>query len=222
MKYRMGFVLTLFLSIQWAGMSQELETDRQKTSYAVGSSMGKFLQFGKEELDWDTFIRGLKDRMDDKESPLSQEETTRLFAGFQQIVKEKQTAAMGSEGKAWLEENAKRDGVITLPSGLQYKVIQNGSGKTPTTADEVKAHYRGTFIDGTEFDSSYERGEPSTFPVTRVIAGWTEALLLMKEGDKWELYIPYDLAYGPNGRQGIPPYSTLIFEIELAEVIATP
>ena len=120
------------------------------------------------------------------------------------------------EGEEFLAKNREKEGVITLESGLQYKVIKEGNGPTPTVANKVKTHYRGRLIDGTEFDSSYKRGQPATFPVTGVIKGWTEALLLMNVGSKWELYIPYDLAYGEQGRPPkIPPASTLIFEIEL-------
>jgi len=122
-------------------------------------------------------------------------------------------------GKAFLEANGKKEGVKVLPSGLQYKVIKKGTGKTPTAADKVKTHYRGTLIDGTEFDSSYKRNAPAVFGVTQVIKGWTEALQLMKEGAKWQLYIPANLAYGERGRPGIPPNSTLIFDIELLEVV---
>lgn len=126
---------------------------------------------------------------------------------------------MKAEGETFLAANAKKDGVTVLPSGLQYKVITEGTGATPTTADRVTTHYRGTLVDGTEFDSSYKRGQPATFGVTKVIRGWTEALLLMKEGAKWELYIPYAMAYGERGRPSIPPYSALIFEIELISIV---
>ena len=121
-------------------------------------------------------------------------------------------------GEAFLAANAKRQGIVTLPSGLQYEIVQEGTGLKPTTADTVVCHYRGTFIDGKEFDSSYKRGEPAEFPVTGVIKGWTEALQLMKVGAKWKLYIPSDLAYGRSGRGGIGPNETLLFEIELVGI----
>ena len=219
---RVGAIPLLLVGLHLNVCAQELESDKQRTSYAVGNVMGEILQQGKDELDWDSFVRGLRDRMDGKESPISKDDVQKLVAVFQQTVQQKQTAALQAEGKNWLAENAKREGVVTLPSGLQYKVIRDGTGKTPTESDQVMAHYRGTFIDGKEFDSSYKRGEPTTFPVRGVIPGWTEALLLMKEGAKWELYIPFNLAYGARGRQGIPPFSTLLFEIELVQVVAAP
>ena len=124
-----------------------------------------------------------------------------------------------AKGETYLKENAKKEGVKTLPSGLQYKVVKEGSGKSPKATDTVSVHYRGTLIDGTEFDSSIKRGEPAEFPVNRVIKGWTEALQLMKEGDKWMLYIPSHLAYGERGAGGaIGPIETLIFEVELLKV----
>ena len=125
------------------------------------------------------------------------------------------------EGEAFLDENKKKEGVTTLPSGLQYKVLKSGAGKTPKATDKVTTHYRGTLIDGTVFDSSYDRGEPTTFPVGGVIRGWTEALQLMKEGDKWQLYVPAQLGYGERGAGGkIGPNTTLLFEIELLKVEA--
>lgn len=123
-------------------------------------------------------------------------------------------------GRKFLEDNAKNEGVVTTASGLQYKVLEEGFGSKPRATETVKVHYRGTLIDGTEFDSSYKRGEPISFPLNRVIAGWTEGLQLMKTGAKYELYIPYNLAYGPQGAGGvIPPYATLIFQVELLEVL---
>jgi FKBP-type peptidyl-prolyl cis-trans isomerase FklB len=122
------------------------------------------------------------------------------------------------EGEAFLAENKKKSGIKALPSGLQYKVITEGKGKSPKATETVTVHYRGTLIDGTEFDSSYKRGQPATFPVGGVIKGWTEALQLMKEGAKWQLVIPSDLAYGESGRQGIPPNAVLVFEVELVSI----
>jgi FKBP-type peptidyl-prolyl cis-trans isomerase FklB len=157
---------------------------------------------------------------------LSEEEMKEVMMGFQKEMMAKlqaKQASAGAEntaaGKTFREENAKKDGVKVLPSGLQYKVLKSGSGKTPTATDKVSTHYHGTLIDGTVFDSSVERGEPVSFPVDGVIPGWTEALLLMKEGDKWQLVVPPDLAYGERGAGGrIGPNSTLIFEVELLSV----
>ena len=206
---------------------QELATEKDKVSYAVGAQMGKFLSAGKELIDMEVFMRGLNESLDGKELAMSEEECMRASQTFQQAaqkraMEEMQTKSVEMKGKgaAWLEENKKKEGVVVLPSGLQYKVIAKGDGASPTPADSVKAHYAGTLIDGTEFDSSYKRGGPAEFPVTRVIKGWTEALQLMKIGDKWELYIPYDLAYGEQGRPPqIPGYAPLVFTIELVEII---
>jgi len=132
---------------------------------------------------------------------------------------EKKAGPAIEEGRKFLAENGKKPGVITTASGLQYEVLTAGTGETPKLTDKVTTHYKGTLINGKQFDSSYDRGEPATFPVSGVIKGWTEALQLMKVGDKWKLYIPYDLAYGERGAgRDIPPYSTLIFEIELLKV----
>nr|WP_277620367.1 MULTISPECIES: FKBP-type peptidyl-prolyl cis-trans isomerase [Kordiimonas] len=131
---------------------------------------------------------------------------------------EEMAAAHKNEQLAWLEENAKKEGVVTLESGLQYRVITEGTGKSPTETSMVTVDYKGTMIDGTQFDSSYDRGEPATFPLDGVIRGWTEGVQLMKEGAKYEFFIPYDLAYGERGSRSIPPYSTLIFTIELKSV----
>jgi FKBP-type peptidyl-prolyl cis-trans isomerase len=212
------FVRSLLVSIAAIGFSfsvlaqDEPEFDPKRGSYAIGYQIGTFLKPAQGEFDMDLFVAAVEDAMNGVEpADMTEEELARLNVAFQQHI-------MAKPGKNFLAENAEKDGVKTLPSGLQYKVITEGTGATPTAQDSVLAHYRGTFIDGTQFDSSHERGEPATFGVSGVIAGWTEALQLMKEGAKWELYIPYTLAYGPQGRQGIPPYSTLLFEVELIKV----
>jgi FKBP-type peptidyl-prolyl cis-trans isomerase len=157
---------------------------------------------------------------------MSQAEMKTVYDAWLQRRKQEEAAAKakaGSEnlakGTAFLEANKAKEGVVALPSGLQYKVIKEGTGGTPVATDKVKTHYRGTLIDGKEFDSSYKRGQPATFGVTQVIAGWTEALQLMKEGAKWELYIPANLAYKTRDTPTIPANSTLIFEIELIEIV---
>jgi len=149
-----------------------------------------------------------------------------VYTAWQQKMRAKMAAKQAKEaaenlaaGTAFLEANKAKEGVKVLPSGLQYKVVKEGTGNTPTADDKVKTHYRGTLIDGTEFDSSYKRNQPAEFGVTKVIKGWTEALQLMKVGGKWELYIPANLAYGQRGRPSIPANSTLIFEIELLEIV---
>jgi len=207
----------------------ELKTDLDKSSYALGVQMGRSLRRPGIEIDSEMLIRGLRDVMADREFALSDEEQQQVMKAFQQrmIAKqreilEKEAIANLAAGQAFLENNAKKEGVIVLPSGLQYKVLDEGTGRTPTEADRVKTNYRGMLTDGTEFDNSYKRGQPAEFPVNRVIPGWTEALQLMKEGAKWELYIPADLAYGTRGSPPrIPPNSPLFFEIELIEIVET-
>ncbi len=196
---------------------KELETDKQKASYGLGRNIGKELASNGVNLDYDLFIQGIKDVLAKKKSPLTQKE---MVSAFQKFMKEsrKQLAAKNKKaGEAFLAANKKRKGVVTLPSGLQYKVIKPGTGKSPKATDTVKVHYHGTLIDGTVFDSSVERKEPATFQVNRVIQGWTEALQKMKVGGKWKLFIPADLAYGENPRPGGPigPNAVLIFDVEL-------
>lgn len=220
---RITLLFLAMASLSLTGSTQDETVDTQKTSYGVGNYLGTFLKPGAELLNIDEVIRGLKDGVSGADGELTSDEVAQIFGQFQQMASQKQAQQFEAEGAEWLAENAKKDGVKTLPSGLQYKVIKEGTGASPSLSDSVEAHYAGTFIDGTEFDSSYKRGEPATFGVQGVIPGWTEALQLMKEGSKWELYIPYDLAYGPNGRQGaIPPYATLVFEVELLKVNPTP
>jgi FKBP-type peptidyl-prolyl cis-trans isomerase FklB len=203
-----------------------LVTEMDKVSYAIGVQLGT--NFKKQGIDIkiEKFVQGLKDVTAGNKLELTDQEIQQTMMAFSQKMmaqqKEKQKADAVKNlaaGKAFLAANGKKEGVKVLPSGLQYKVIKKGTGKTPTAADKVKTHYRGTLIDGTEFDSSYKRGKPAEFGVVKVIKGWTEALLLMKEGAKWELYIPADLAYGERARQTIPANSTLIFEIELLEIV---
>jgi FKBP-type peptidyl-prolyl cis-trans isomerase FklB len=203
-----------------------LVTEMDKVSYAIGVQLGT--NFKKQGIDIkiDKFIQGLKDATAGKKLELTEAEIQQTMMSFsqrmraQQQEKQKADAAKNiAAGKVFLAANAKKEGVKVLPSGLQYKVIKKGTGKTPTAADKVKTHYRGTLIDGKEFDSSYKRGKPAEFGVKNVIKGWTEALQLMKEGGKWELYIPSNLAYGERGNRGIPGNSTLIFEIELIEIV---
>lgn len=207
-----------------------LESENDKASYAMGARMGRTLKARGLELNMDTFMRGVNDMLADREPALSQEEMGQVMSDLrkrvmaeQQERRKKEAEENLAKGNAFLEENKDKPGVKVLPSGLQYKVLQEGTGRTPTETDRVKTQYRGTLMDGTEFDSSYERGEPSEFPVNRVIAGWTEALQLMKEGAKWQLFIPPDLAYTERGRGStIPPSATLIFEIELLEIVEKP
>ncbi len=208
------------------GEEISLKTEMEKVSYVIGTQIAQNFTKQKIEIDIEPLILGLKDIMAGKELAFSADESKKLITDFRQQLKEKQASVRAelaaknlTEGQAFLEANKAKEGVQVLPSGLQYKVIKEGTGEKPTAEDKVKTHYRGTLIDGTEFDSSYKRDKPIEFGVTGVIKGWTEALQLMKVGSKWELYIPANLAYGERGRPGIPPNSTLIFEIELLEVI---
>lgn len=203
-----------------------LKNELEKVSYVIGTQIAQNLKTQGIEVDIESLILGLKDSAAGKQLALSQDEMRQVFTSFQQRIRAKQAAIQAqqasknlAEGNAFLEGNKTKEGVKVLPSGLQYKIIKEGTGNTPTVNDKVKTHYRGTLIDGTEFDSSYKRNKPAEFPVNGVIKGWIEALQLMKEGAKWQLYIPASLAYGESGRPGIPPNSTLIFEIELLEVL---
>jgi len=210
-----------------------LETMDQKVSYILGFDIASRFKQDDLALNAEALAAAAKDVADGKESRLTPEDMEAVMTQFQekQQVKQKETmeaARLESEkvgvenaakGVAFLAENAKKEGVVALESGLQYKVITAGSGAKPTAEDTVKVHYAGRLIDGTEFDSSIKRGEPTSFKVTQVIAGWTEVLQLMPEGAKWEVYIPSDLAYGPGGTGGpIGPNDTLIFEVELIKV----
>ena len=216
-----------------AEKTEILKTDLEKVSYIIGTQIVGNLKSQEVEVDLDSLIMGLRDAMEGRPLALSQSVMKQVYSRFQQQMRAKLAAKRAEEkkkrdeeakknlaaGTAFLEANKAKEGVKVLPSGLQYKVITEGTGNTPTADDKVKTNYRGTLIDGTEFDSSYKRNRPAEFAVTKVIKGWTEALQLMKEGAKWELYIPANLAYGQRGTPNIPPNSTLIFEIELLEIV---
>ncbi|MCQ2138936.1 MAG: FKBP-type peptidyl-prolyl cis-trans isomerase [Bacteroidales bacterium] len=199
-----------------------------KLSYALGMMIAQNLvQMGATEIDFTDFAAGVKDSMQMNKPQITFEEASSLLNEFfekaEAEAKEKDAAmaaAFKQEGEAWLAENAKADGVNVLASGLQYKVVKEGNGRKPGAADKVRCHYEGKLTNGMKFDSSYDRNEPAVFGVNQVIAGWTEALQLMSEGSEWELYIPYQLAYGEAGAQGaIPPCAALIFRVELIEVL---
>lgn len=205
---------------------QKLETTLQKASYSYGVDIAKRLQQQGIELDMAAMTRGLMDASSGQELALDDTARQQSLVAFQTelreslVRKQAEVAAKNLEqGKTFLAENGKKPGVITTASGLQYKVLASGDGATPTATDTVTTHYRGTLIDGREFDSSYSRNKPASFPVQGVIKGWTEALQLMKVGDKWQLFVPSNLAYGATKRSElIQPNSTLIFEIELLGV----
>ncbi len=199
-----------------------LSTQAEKVGYTYGLQIGAQLSASKDLLDSDALMLGLQDALDGKPSKLSNEEMQQATMDFQKQVQERAAKKMSGfieQNKEFLAQNKSKESVVTLPSGLQYKVVQAGTGATPTATDTVVTHYTGTLINGQVFDSSVQRGEPATFPVNGVIAGWTEALQLMKVGAKWQLVIPADLAYGESGAgQMIAPNSTLIFDIELLEI----
>jgi FKBP-type peptidyl-prolyl cis-trans isomerase FklB len=192
-----------------------------KFSYSIGLGIGQNLvSMGAKEINVEDFAQAIRDVIEGNQPAISHTEARDIVNKFFQEMAEKANAANIQQGKVFLEENKKRAGVVTLDSGLQYEILQEGNGKSPSMNDQVKCHYEGTLIDGTLFDSSIKRGQPATFGVNQVIAGWTEALQLMKEGAKWRLYIPYNLAYGEQGAgESIPPYSALVFEVELIKVL---
>lgn len=199
-----------------------------KLSYALGLGIGRQLaQMGAEDLNVEEFSQAVKDMISGKEPKISFNEAQEIANKFFQQQEEKQQAEIAEKGKQakvdgekYLEGNAKKENVVVLPSGLQYMVLQEGSGKSPSATDKVKCHYEGMLVDGTLFDSSIQRGEPATFGLDQVIVGWTEGLQLMQEGAKYRFFIPYRLGYGERGAGAmIPPFSTLIFDVELIEVI---
>ncbi len=205
-----------------------LKSKKDKTSYAIGINIGTDLKMQAIEVNPDILMRGLKDTLSGKKALMSDEEIRETMAAFTKELNEKRAEAMKKlgeknkqEGEKFLAENKKKAGVKTLPSGLQYKVIQEGTGNIPKATDTVTVNYRGTFVNGQEFDSSARHGQPATFPVTGVVPGWTEALQLMKEGAKWQLFLPANLAYGERGMGGvIGPNATLVFEVELLSIKA--
>ena len=218
-------ITILFSGAASAGENPDLEASKGKLSYSVGYQVGgDFLRQGND-INPEILLKGIQDAMDGNEPLMSKKEMRTTLTNLQKSVAEAQKQKMLERaeinlaaGKAFLAENRKKDGITTLPSGLQYKVLNKGSGKTPGETDTVTVHFKGTLINGAEFDSSYKREKPATFPVNGVIDGWTEALLMMKEGAKWQLFVPPELAYSDKRAGSIEPNSTLIFEVELLEV----
>ncbi len=213
-----------------AAATQEvaLESFEQKLGYAIGQNIGKTISADKIELDKTALMAGVRDALEGNPSALSNEAMAETFKQFQeqqmaaQMKAQEEQAAkqadVDAKNVAYLEANKAKEGVVVTESGLQYRVLEAGEGEMPGAEDEVTVHYRGTLVDGTEFDSSYSRGEPISFPVQGVIPGWVEGLQLMKTGSKYEFVIPSDLAYGPGGVGSIPPNSVLVFEVELISV----
>jgi FKBP-type peptidyl-prolyl cis-trans isomerase FklB len=204
----------------------ELKTDKDKASYAIGMNIGQNLKRQSEVIDAAVVERGMKDALAGDKTLMTEDEAKAALVTLQANMRKKQEEQVQQmaetnkkEGDAFLAENKTKAGVVTLPSGLQYKILSEGTGPKPTASDSVICNYKGTLLDGTEFDSSTKHGGPATFPVSGVIKGWTEALQLMPVGSKWQLFVPSDLAYGQRGAGGgIAPNSTLIFEVELVSI----
>ncbi len=205
-------------------------SEKEKLSYSMGytqgSGMAGFFKAHSVDVDSNTISEAFKAGLTGTKSPMTEQEMREVMAGFQKSMAARQTEQIKElsdknqkAGEAFLAENKKKEGIVTRPSGLQYKVLKEGTGETPKATDKVKVNYKGTLIDGKEFDSSYKRGQAAEFEVNKVIAGWTEALQIMKVGSKWELFIPSNLAYGDRGAGPmIGPNSTLIFEVELVSI----
>jgi FKBP-type peptidyl-prolyl cis-trans isomerase FklB len=213
-----------------AGAAPALDTDKAKTSYAIGMNVGRSLKFNGVDVDTALVLRGLKDELSGNQTLLSDEEAKTMLVKLQQEMRAKREAEMKAladankkEGDAFLAANKSKPGVVTLPSGLQYKVIKQGTGPKPVATDTVVCNYRGTLLNGKEFDSSYKRRQPATFPVSRVIKGWTEILQLMPVGSEYQVFIPAELAYGMQSPSAeIAPNSTLIFDIDLLSIQQKP
>ncbi|WP_295473187.1 FKBP-type peptidyl-prolyl cis-trans isomerase [uncultured Pseudomonas sp.] len=200
-----------------------LSTDETRVSYGIGRQLGDQLRDNPPPgVDLQAIVAGLTDAFNGQPSRVGQEELSAAFKAIRQVMQAEAAAKAekaAAAGVAFLADNAKREGVTTLASGLQFEVLTAGDGAKPTREDQVRTHYHGSLIDGTVFDSSYDRGEPAEFPVGGVIAGWTEALQLMNTGSKWRLYVPSELAYGAQGVGSIPPHSVLVFDVELLAVL---
>jgi FKBP-type peptidyl-prolyl cis-trans isomerase FklB len=228
MKFKWIAVLgVLFLAVPLSAEENiVLKDQKDKVSYSIGVDIGNNLKNLKVDMNLDFLVRGIRDVLSETKLLMTEQEVRSTMMAFQKELmakREQQMKVLGEknkkEGESFLAENKKREGVTTLLSGLQYKVFKAGTGKTPTDTNTVTVHYRGTLIDGTEFDSSYRRGQPATFQVKGVIPGWIEALKLMQEGAKWQLFIPPNLAYGERGAGSvIGPNATLIFEVELISI----
>ncbi|AUA34532.1 FKBP-type peptidyl-prolyl cis-trans isomerase [Pseudomonas fulva] len=200
-----------------------LSTDETRVSYGIGRQLGGQLRDNPPPgVSLDAIVAGLTDAFNGADSRVSEADLSASFQVIREVMQAQAAAkaeAAAAAGKQFLADNAKRDGIVTLDSGLQYEALSTGEGAKPSREDQVRVHYHGTLIDGTVFDSSYDRGQPAEFPVGGVIAGWTEALQLMSAGSKWRLYVPSELAYGAQGVGSIPPHSVLVFDVELLDVL---
>ncbi len=193
----------------------EANAFQQQVAYGIGLDLGRRLRADGMKIDLRAIVSGLRDGLTGAEPKMTDEQIAAVMTQFQRQRMSGLAQANQAEGEAFLKENGAKEGVQTTESGLQYLVLEEGDGPSPTAEDTVKCHYEGTFINGEVFDSSYKRGEPTTFPVGGVISGWTEALQMMKVGSTWQVFVPGSIAYGEDGRPGIPPNTTLIFKIEL-------
>lgn len=215
-------VLTVMMSCKVSDKMEkkELTTELEKVSYSLGVNVARYYQKeGMEAMDAAAFSQAITDVFSADSVKVSDEEAQTILRTFFETMKAKKHEGKVKEGKDFLDANGKKEGIVTTASGLQYEVLVEGTGEMPKLTDKVKTHYHGTKLDGSVFDSSVQRGEPISFPVNGVIAGWTEALQLMKVGAKWRLFIPYNLAYGERGAgQQIGPFETLIFEVELLDI----
>ncbi|MFA8433021.1 MAG: FKBP-type peptidyl-prolyl cis-trans isomerase [Marinifilaceae bacterium] len=202
------------------GKDVALNNEIDSVSYCLGATFGtNVMNGGIEDINMDAFMAALQSAFDKDSLSIQPMEANRIIGAYVQKMRAAKAEQNKAEGAKFLEANKSKDGVITTESGLQYRIIREGDGAKPVATDKVKVHYKGTLIDGTEFDSSLKAGKPVEFPANRVIKGWTEALQLMPVGSKWELFIPYNLAYGARGTRGIAPFSTLIFEVELLDIV---
>jgi len=229
-QWLVAFVLGFLAGLAAAQDAPALKSQKDRVSYAIGVQVVRDLQRQEIEVDPDIVTKGLRDALSGEKLLMREDELRATIIGFQQDARQKQAraATLAAEnnmkaGAAFLAENKNNEGVVTLPSGLQYKILKAGDGKKPTVDDTVVCHYKGTLIAGTEFDSSYRRNRPATFAVNGVIKGWTEALQLMPVGSRWQLFIPPELAYGERGTgSSIGPNATLIFEVELISIQDKP
>ena len=215
-----SLILLIACKTEKKDQSVNLITELDSVSYSLGVNIGENIKKQFEDINLDNFEAGIKDVLEKEvEAKISDNQAQAIINSYFSKKQQNESESVIEQGVDYLRENAKREGVITLESGLQYEIINDGTGSKPTIEDNVTTHYHGTLVDGTVFDSSVDRGEPASFPVGGVIKGWTEALQLMNVGSKWKLYVPYDLAYGERGAgPQIGPYSTLVFEVELISI----
>ena len=223
MKNNIYLIVSLFISINTTTKSmnaQKIKNEVDSVSYSLGVNIGENIKSQFPNIDLKNFESGIQDVLSDKKEPkIEGQDAQKVIQEYFTKQQEKASEGKIEEGKAFLAENGTRKEVITLESGLQYEILNSVDGPKPTLNDQVTTHYHGTLLDGTIFDSSVDRGQPATFPVSGVIKGWTEALQLMSVGSKWRLFVPYDLAYGEKGASAqIGPYSTLIFDVELLKI----